>query len=179
MKRLPRHLPVRQQGSVLAVVLVFLVFVAIFSVMAMQSATLESRMVATATFQEEALANAELGLKLGEQAIIAEIDDGDALNINDSDIFYPVEGSGTINPIARDWSAIPQTGRDTARGIEYVIQYAGTGTKAGSGAGASVAIKPPGISPSGTAHLFIITSKAEVSGAMRMVQSVYISDTAP
>ena len=96
MKRLPRQLPVRQQGSVLAVVLVFLVFVAIFSVMAMQSATLESRMVATATFQEEALANAELGLKLGEQAIIAEIDDGDALNINDSDIFYPVEGSGTI-----------------------------------------------------------------------------------
>ena len=79
MKRLPRQLPVRQQGSVLAVVLVFLVFVAIFSVMAMQSATLESRMVATATFQEEALANAELGLKLGEQAIIAEIDDGDAI----------------------------------------------------------------------------------------------------
>lgn len=75
---------------------------------------------------------------------------------------------------------IPLTGRVSARGIEYVIQYAGqVSIPAAEGTGSSLLMGSQESTDAGMAHLFLITSRAELNGAMRLVQSVYVSASAP
>ena len=168
------------RGSVLVLALVFLLVVGVLAMTGMENAVLELRMVAGSSIQEAVLSNAEQGLKLAERAIIAEVADGQLLDIRDRDLFYPVEGAGAIDPVSGDWSTIPVTGRDSARGIEYVIQYAGqVSIPAAEGTGSSLLMGSQESTDAGMAHLFLITSRAELNGTMRLVQSVYVSATAP
>ncbi|MGD1990769.1 MAG: hypothetical protein PVF16_04120 [Chromatiales bacterium] len=168
------------RGSVLVLALVFLLVVGVLGMTGMENAVLELRMVTGTSIQEAVLSNAEQGLKLAEQAIIAAVDDGYPLDIRERDIFYPVEGAGAIDPVFADWSTIPLTGSDSARGIEYVIQYAGqVSIAAAEGAGNSLLMGSQETTDAGMAHLFLITSRAELNGHMRLVQSVYLSASAP
>jgi hypothetical protein len=170
----------KESGAVLVFALVFMLATGLLALTGMENAVLESRMATGSSIQEKVLSMAEQGLKLAEQAIVAEIRNGQALDIDDEDIFYPVTGAGSINPLARDWSVLPYKGNAGSRGIQYVIEYAGpVSIPATDSAGSSVVMEADASGDAGLAYLFVITSRAELNGSVRLVRSVYASASAP
>ena len=140
-----------ESGSVLVFALVFLLVVSLMALTGLENALLESRMVTAVSIRERVLSHAELGLKLAETAIVTE-----------------------------EWSAIPFRGKDDSRGIEYVIEYAGpVSVASGETAGESRVMGSQEPGDAGMAHLFVISSRAELNGVVRLVQSVYASAKAP
>ena len=169
-----------ESGSVLVFALVFLLVVSLMALTGLENALLESRMVTAISIREKVLSHAELGLKLAESAIVTEINNGQSLEIRDEDHFYPLTGTGAIDPSSEDWSAIPFRGKDDSRGIEYVIEYAGpVSVASGETAGESRVMGSQEPGDAGMAHLFVISSRAELNGVVRLVQSVYASAKAP
>lgn len=170
----------KESGAVLVFALVFMLATGVLALAGIENAVLESRMAAGSSIQEQVLNRAEQGLKLAEQAIVAEIMNGQALDIDDADIFYPVTGAESIDPLARDWSGIPYKGNDSTRSIAYVIEYGGpVSISSSETTGSSVVMGPDESADAGLAYLFVITSRAELNGSVRLVQSVYASASAP
>lgn len=170
----------KESGAVLVFALVFMLTTGMLALTGMENAVLESRMVAGSAIQEKVLNRAEQGLKLAEQAILAEVMNGNALDINDGDIFYPVTGPESIDPLSRDWSGIPYKGSHGVYDIEYVIEYGGpVSIPSGDSTGSSMVMGAGDSADAGMAYLFVITSRAELSGSVRLVQSVYASASAP
>jgi Tfp pilus assembly protein PilX len=168
---------VNEQGATLVVVMTFLLVISLLAVSGLETSHLESKMVANSARMEETLANAEYGLKLGEQAVREIVSDKKRLEIEDTDFFYPLEGEGAIWPSDPDWSGIPVKGTDRKHNIEYVVQYAGAAETAVEGN--SSVIGPDRMINKGEAHLFIITARAWKPGTVRLVQSVYATSTPP
>jgi len=170
----------KESGAVLVFALVFMLATGMLALTGMENALLESRMVAGSSIQEKVLNRAEQGLKLAEQAIVSEIMNGQPLEIDDGDIFYPVTGPESIDPLSRDWSDIPYKGKDAIRSIEYVIEYGGpVSMPSGDSRGSSIVTGAGESADAGKAYLFVITSRAELNGSVRLVQSVYASASAP
>ena len=63
----------KESGAVLVFALVFMLATGVLALAGMENAVLESRMAAGSTIQEQVLNRAEQGLKMAEQAILAEI----------------------------------------------------------------------------------------------------------
>lgn len=174
------HLTGKESGAVLVFALVFMLAAGVLALAGMENAVLESRMATGSSIQEKALNMAEQGLKLAEQAIVSEIMNGQALDIDDGDIFYPLTGPDSIDPLSRDWSGIPYKGNDSTRGIAYVIEYGGpVSMPPADSQGGSIVMGRGESADAGLAYLFVITSRAELSGSVRLVQSVYASASAP
>ena len=169
--------PYAHKGAALVIILVLLLVVSLIAVGSYESAMLESRMVASSARIHETLENAEQGLLAGELAVRRITSDEAALDLDNEDAVYPLEGRGAIDPLDTDWSRIPFKASGQEPGIHYVIQYAGM-------------IEVPAVGASGVigqgkrgkrapAHLFIITARAEIAGTVRLLQSIYVTAQAP
>lgn len=169
-------IPSRQRGAALVVILTFLLITSLLAISGIETAMQESVMVAKMARIESALSNAEYGLQLGESHIRSMTQDDARLDIEARDAVYPLTGPGSIDPALTDWSLIPEKGRSETPAVEYVIQYGGPFETVGE----TTSVVMPSINPGkATAHLFIITARAEMAGTIRMVQSVYVSAKAP
>lgn len=170
----------KESGAVMVFALVFMLATGVLALTGMENAVLESRMATGSSIQEKALNRAEQGLKQAELAIEAEIMNGQVLDIEDGDIFYPLTGPDSIETFSRDWSDIPYKGNDGIPGIDYVIEYGGpVSLSSGESRGNSIVMRTDDSADAGLAYLFVITSRAELNGSIRVVQSVYASASAP
>ncbi|MEJ2321473.1 MAG: hypothetical protein P8Z31_03750, partial [Gammaproteobacteria bacterium] len=93
------------------------------------------------------------------------------------DLVYPLEGPGSIDPLGPDWTAIPVRAEVPDLGVEYVIQYAGAIEV--RAAGASVVTGRENSGETARAHLFVVTARAELSGTVRLLQSVFLAASPP
>jgi len=167
----------RQQGAALVVIMTFLLVTALIAVSGIETAMLESGMVAKTGRMEQALANAEYGLRLGEAEVLAITQDHAVLDMQAKDAVYPLEGAAAIDPWQTDWSAIPHKGASTDPAVEYVIQYGGPfETEAET---TSAVMSSPASIGKAMAYRFIVTARAEIAGSVRLVQSVYVTADAP
>ena len=99
--------PYAHKGAALVIILVLLLVVSLIAVGSYESAMLESRMVASSARIHETLENAEQGLLAGELAVRRITSDEAALDLDNEDAVYPLEGRGAIDPLDTDWSRIP------------------------------------------------------------------------
>ena len=166
-----------EKGVALVIVMTFLLILSLLAVSGLESALLESGMVASHARTVEILSYAEYGLRVGEEAVIAAVTDGKPLDMGAVDLFYPVVGGEMIDPANPDWSRIPQKGSDVHRGVEYVIQYAGEINMPVTEGSARIGMDT-GLD-SGKAHYFIVTAKAGQGRTVRIVQSVFVTSSAP
>jgi Tfp pilus assembly protein PilX len=172
LAKFQRAKPEAQGGATLFIVLVFLLLITILVVVGRENAILETRTVANAAFQEQALADAEYGVLMAEKALQDEIEDGNPLTLATADDEY--YNYDEVDPTGTDWGNIVAQSVSTDNGtIQYVIQYGGT--VAGSASGGSVKITPTGIAKTGNSYAYIITVRAEAAGAVRLVQTIYLA----
>ena len=167
----------RQKGVSILVALVMLLVLTLIGVSSMNSSIVELKMATSMQQQGIALNRAEEMLRVGEANIdtiitnpaaydFAATGDGyyvSADNIDVHDIDWPTQGLVSIKPDANV--------EDT-----YVIEYQGAKPIPGE----SVKIATDGRIIGGAVHTFRITTRSVAGkGAVRLVQSIYVSEDAP
>ena len=167
----------RQKGVSILVALVMLLVLTLIGVSSMNSSIVELKMANSMQQQGIALNRAEELLRVGETNIDTIITDptaydfavaGDgyyivADNIDVRDIDWPTQGLVAIKPDAN----VDDT---------YVVEYLGAKPIPGE----SVKIATDGRIIGGAVHTFRITTRSVAGrGAVRLVQSIYVSEDAP
>ncbi len=167
----------RQKGVSILVALVMLLVLTLIGVSSMNSSIVELKMATSMQQQGIALNRAEEMLRVGETNIDTIITNpaaydfaaaGDAYYITADaiDVYqidWPTQGLVSIKPDAN----VDDT---------YVIEYLGTKPIPGE----SVKIAPDGRIIGGAVHTFRITTRSVAGkGAIRLVQSMYVSEQAP
>jgi len=166
-----------QRGVSILVALVMLLVLTLIGVSSMNSSIVELKMASSMQQQGIALNRAEEMLRVGESDIdniitdpaahdFAAADNGyyvRADNINVRDIDWPTQGLVSIKPDAN----VDDT---------YVVEYLGYKPIPGE----SVKIATDGRIIGGAVHTFRVTTRSVAGkGAVRLVQSIYVSDDAP
>ncbi|MEJ2307891.1 MAG: hypothetical protein P8Z78_01085 [Gammaproteobacteria bacterium] len=169
--------PSSADGATLVIMMVFLLILSLIAIGGHETAMLETAMVANSARTHRVQENAEHGLMLGELAIRRITADGVPLDLASRDLVYPLEGPGSIDPLGPDWTAIPVRAEVPDLGVEYVIQYAGAIEV--RAAGASVVTGRENSGETARAHLFVVTARAELSGTVRLLQSVFLAASPP
>jgi Tfp pilus assembly protein PilX len=175
-----------QRGVVLVVSLVILLVMTLIGVFGMRTAILDNMMANNAQFQTEALNEAEVVVLAGENDIQAVTDDGVALDLNDNqtDRYYDATSTSgqDVDPSLHDWTSgdfHPATVTDG----QYVIQYGGKEVIPGNpaGYGGSAGYSGSGSTTAGGfVYAFKVSARSESRrGALRIVQTVYVTANAP
>ncbi len=167
----------RQKGISILVALVMLLVLTLIGVSSMNSSIVELKMASSMQQQGVALNRAEEMLRVGETNIdtiitnpaafdFAAAGDGyyvSADNIDVYDIDWPAQGLASIKPDAN----VDDT---------YVVEYLGAKVIPGE----SVKIATDGRIIGGAVHTFRITTRSVAGkGAVRLVQSMYVSENPP
>jgi type IV pilus assembly protein PilX len=166
-----------QKGVSILVALVMLLILTLIGVSSMNSSIVELKMSTSMQQQGIALNRAEELLRTGETSIDAILADPAAFDFAaDSDGYYIT--ADAIDVYQTDWpthgpvSIKPDANVDDT----YVIEYLGAKAIPGE----SVKIAPDGRIIGGAVHTFRITTRSVAGkGAIRLVQSMYVSELAP
>ncbi|RLA09513.1 MAG: hypothetical protein DRQ59_13085 [Gammaproteobacteria bacterium] len=166
-----------QRGVSILVALVMLLVLTLIGVSSMNSSIVELKMASSMQQQGIALNRAEELLRVGETNIdtiitnpaaydFAAAGDGyyvAADNINVRNVDWPTQGLVSIKPDAN----VDDT---------YVVEYLGAKPIPGE----SVKIATDGRIVGGAVHTFLLTTRSVAGkGAVRLVQSIYVSEDAP
>jgi type IV pilus assembly protein PilX len=166
-----------QKGVSILVALVMLLILTLIGVSSMNSSIVELKMSTSMQQQGIALNRAEEMLRTGETNIDGILDepaafdfaaagDGYYLTVDAIDVYqidWPTQGLVSIQP-------------DTSVDDTYVIEYLGAKPIPGE----SVKIATDGRIIGGAVHTFRITTRSVAGkGAVRLVQSMYVSELAP
>jgi len=167
----------RQKGVSILVALVMLLVLTLIGVSSMNSSIVELKMATSMQQQGIALNRAEELLRVGETDIETIITDAAAYdfavagdgyyvradNIDVRDIDWPTQGLVSIKP-------------DASVNDTYVVEYLGAKPIPGE----SVKIATDGRIIGGAVHTFRQTTRSVAAkGAVRLVQSIYVSELAP
>ena len=166
-----------QKGVSILVALVMLLVLTLIGVSSMNSSIVEMKMSTSMQQQGLALNRAEELLRVGETSIDAILADPAAFNFAaDGDAYYITADAIDVYQI--DWpthglvSIKPDAGVDDT----YVVEYLGAKAIPGE----SVKIAPDGRIIGGAVHTFRMTTRSVAGkGAVRLVQSMYVSEEAP
>ncbi len=166
----------RQQGVSIIVALVMLLVLTLLGVSSMNSSIVELKMATSMQQQGVALNRAEELLRAGEDNIDAILANPAAFDFAAVGDGYYITADG-IN-VRKYWSTLALTAIQPDLGVSdiYVIEYLGAKAIPGE----SVKIAPDGRIIGGAVHTFRITTRSVAGkGAIRLVQSMYVSELAP
>ena len=162
------HTRRHQSGAILIVSLVLLVALTLIGLSAMDLSILENIMAANSQQQIVSLSNAENVLRTAEQDVDDIVGDASALSFETANDHYYI--AGDVDPSATDWTF-------TSSGIttgSYIIEYAGARLVPGESGEIASAVAGSSV------YLFLVDSHSETGkGAVRNVQSVYVSGSPP
>jgi type IV pilus assembly protein PilX len=158
------------------VALVMLIVLTLIGVSSMNTAIVELKMAGSAQQQGVALNRADEMLRVGEDDIEAIIGNAAAFDFTvDDDGYYVLADAIDVYDI--DWggqglTAIPGSNA----GDSYVTEYLGAKVVPGE----SIKVGTDGRIIGGAVHTFRITSRSATGkSALRLVQSIYVTSTAP
>jgi type IV pilus assembly protein PilX len=168
--------PNAQRGVSLIVALVMLIVLTLIGVSSMNTAIVELKMAGSSQQQSIALNRADELLRVGEERIVAIVTDPAAFDFSaGGDGYYTKNDNIDVNNI--DWAGqglISIQGANT--NDVYVAEYLGPTTIPGE----SVKVSTDGRIIGGAVHTFRITSRSATGkGALRLVQSIYVTATTP
>jgi len=165
-----------QSGISILIALVMLLVLTLIGVSSMNTAIVELKMAGSMQQQGIALNRAEELLRVGEQGVEAIIADPAAFDFAaPGDGFYVNADAIDVHKI--DWAA---QGLSTIQGANtndvYVTEYLGAKPIPGE----SVKVAADGRIIGGAVHTFRITTRSATGkSAVRLVQSIYVSDDPP
>lgn len=163
-----------QKGVSILVALVMLLILTLIGVSSMNSSIVEIKMSTSMQQQGIALNHAEELLRVGESNIDGILANPAAYNFASAGDGYYI-ATDAIDVYQIDWSGM-DTIAGTDAGDTYVIEYLGAKAIPGE----SVKIAPDGRIIGGAVHTFRITTRSVAGkGAVRLVQSMYVSELAP
>lgn len=167
----------RQQGVSIIVALVMLLVLTLLGVSSMNSSIVELKMATSMQQQGVALNRAEELLRVGETNIQAILDNPAAFDFAAAGDGYYITADG-INVHDVDWSTLALTAIQPDLGVNdiYVVEYLGAKPIPGE----SVKIATDGRIVGGAVHTFRLTTRSAAGkGAVRLVQSIFVSTDAP
>ena len=154
------------------VALVMLLVLTLIGVSSMNTAIVELKMAGSAQQQGVALNRADEMLRVGEDDVRNIVIDPGAFNFATAGDGYYVN-TDNVNVMTTDWSGLNSI--EAPNGTdEYVVEYTGAKTLLGGSEkeGSDIA--------GDTVHSFRITSRSEAGkGALRLVQSIYVTSAPP
>ncbi len=168
--------PSSQKGISILVALVMLLVLTLIGVSSMNTAIIELKMAGSMQQQGIALNRAEELLRVGEQGVEAIIADPTAFDFAAAgDGFYVT--ADAINVFQIDWAGQGLTATQGANANDiYVTEYLGAKPIPGE----SVKVGADGRIIGGAVHTFRITTRSATGkNAVRLVQSIYVSDAPP
>jgi type IV pilus assembly protein PilX len=166
--------PTKQRGVSLVVALVMLVILTLIGVSSMNTAIVELKMAGSAQQQSRALNRADELLRVGEEEVLEIVEDPNAFNYGtDGDGYYLKADNIDVYDI--DWDNLTSIEGATPEDV-YVIEYMGAETIPGE----SLKIGTDGRIIGGAVHTHRITSRSATGkSALRLVQSIYVTDSPP
>ena len=168
--------PGAQHGVSLVVALVMLIVLTLIGVSSMNTAVVELKMAGSSQQQSIALNRADELLRVGEDRVVAIVDDPAAFDFSASgDGYYTKDDNIDVNNI--DWAGQSLTSIQGANTNDvYVAEYLGAKPIPGE----SVKVNTDGRIIGGSVFTFRITSRSATGkGALRLVQSMYVTTTSP
>jgi type IV pilus assembly protein PilX len=169
--------PSRQQGISILVALVMLLVLTLLGVSSMNTSIVELKMATSAQQQGIALNRAEELLRVGENNVTAILTNPAAYDFAAAGDGYYISADD-INVRTFDWptaglvSIKPEANVDDS----YVVEYLGAKPIPGE----SVKIATDGRIIGGAVHTFRITTRSVAGkGAVRLVQSLFVSEDPP
>lgn len=167
-----------QKGAVLVVSLMILVILTLVGVTAMATSSLEAVMAGNTQLQTRALANAENTLLTAEAAVDNITTTAGAFDWSQTDGYYlfdTTNPANNINPLLETWAFTSQAGPTSDE--RYVVEYVGNREIPGE----SIVVNSGTQTAGSYVYVFRITARsAEAnSGALRLVQGIYVSNEAP
>lgn len=174
---LPPASPSKQKGISILVTMVMLLVMTLLGVSSMKTAIVELQMAGSMQQEGLALNRAEEALRVAEtdvDAIIADLTAFDFAAVGDS---YYVNGDA-VNVHQIDWVAQGITSKQAGAnaGDVYVTEYLGAKAIPGE----SVKVATDGRIIGGAVHTFRLTTRSATGkSAVRLVQSIYVSEDAP
>jgi type IV pilus assembly protein PilX len=168
--------PASQRGVSLLVAMVMLIVLTLIGVSSMNTAVVELKMAGSSQQQALALNRANETLRLGEQDVIAIVNNPGAFDFaSGGDAYYIA--SDNIDVAKLDWDG---QGLDYNKGNlptdAYVTEYLGIKDLPGETAKESTGNDAIG----GAVHTFRITSRSATGkSALRLVQSIYVTLSPP
>jgi type IV pilus assembly protein PilX len=164
-----------QKGVSILVALVMLLILTLIGVSSMNSSIVELKMSTSMQQQGIALNRAEEMLRTGETNIDGILDEPAAFDFAAAGDGYYLTADA-IDVYQIDWSTLVSIQPDTSVDDTYVIEYLGAKPIPGE----SVKIATDGRIIGGAVHTFRITTRSVAGkGAVRLVQSMYVSELAP
>ena len=161
----------KEAGVVLVISMLFLLVITLIGLGAMGTTRLEVLMANNSQFQMEALADAEVALKTGEEAIDTVVSDGTPLDFAPTDRYHLISDTG-IDPSLLDWSSFGHA--TSTNGSKHIIEYGGHRPLPGESGEVGTA------TAGGKVYLFLVSAQAATArGAVRNVQSVYFTAQEP
>lgn len=168
--------PSSQKGISVLVALVMLLVLTLIGVSSMNTAIVELKMAGSMQQQGVALNRAEELLRVGEQDVEAIVTNPAAFDFAAAGDGYYVSADA-IDVHQIDWAAQGLTATPGANaGDIYVTEYLGAKPIPGE----SVKVAADGRIIGGAVHTFRITTRSATGkNAVRLVQSIYVSDSPP
>ena len=164
-----------QKGVSILVALVMLLILTLIGVSSMNSSIVELKMSTSMQQQGIALNRAEELLRTGEASVDAILADPAAFDFAAAGDGYYITANA-IDVYQIDWQGLVSIKPDANFDDTYVIEYLGAKAIPGE----SVKIAPDGRIIGGAVHTFRITTRSVAGkGAIRLVQSMYVSELAP
>ena len=168
--------PGSQRGVSLIVALVMLIVLTLIGVSSMNTAIVELKMAGSAQQQSIALNRANETLRVGEEDIEAIVTNAAAFDFAASGDAYYVNADN-IDVYDIDWDG---QGLKTIEGANptdaYITEYLGYKTIPGE----SIKVGTDGRIVGGAVHTFRITARSSTGkGALRLVQSIYVTTSPP
>ena len=168
--------PASQRGVSLVVAMVMLIVLTLVGVSSMNTAVVELKMAGSMQQQNLALNRADELLLIGEQAVQNIVDDPNAFDFDaDNDGYYTLDDN--VNVYNLNWAGQGLTPNKGARDKEfYLTEYLGAKIIPGE----SAKIGTDGRIIGGAVHTFRITARSTTGkNALRLVQSIYVTETPP
>lgn len=168
--------PGSQRGVSLIVALVMLIVLTLIGVSSMNTAIVELKMAGSAQQQGIALNRADELLRVAEDDVIAIVTDPAAFDFSTAGDGYYIN-TDAINVFNLNWSAQGLTSIQGADANDtYVVEYQGAKAIPGE----SVKVGTDGRIIGGAVHTFRISSRSATGkGALRLVQSIYVTTAPP
>ena len=167
----------RQQGVSILVALIMLLVLTLLGVSSMNSSVVELKMATSMQQQGIALNRAEELLSVSEANIDAILLNPAAFDFAASGDGYYITADG-IDIHESNWSTLALTAIQPDLGVNdiYVVEYLGAKPIPGE----SVKIATDGRIVGGAVHTFRLTTRSAAGkGAVRLVQSIFVSTDAP
>jgi len=168
--------PFKQRGVSLIVGMIMLLVLTLIGVGSMNTAIVELKMASSAQQQSRALNRADELLRVGEERVLDIVEDADAFNFNTPDDGYYLKADN-INVYDINWAeqGLTSIEGDTPEDV-YVVEYMGAETIPGE----SLKIATDGRIIGGAVHTHRITSRSATGkNALRLVQSIYVTESPP